>query len=79
MLVEKAPGVSEVRENTRGKLAHWVVGAYLTFILLLIFPWLYRDPDIDKLIDLLMAVSSVTAGIVGAVVGFYFRSEEAEE
>ena len=71
------PGLSISREDTRKKIAYASIGAFFTIIAIVIIGgWLFLGTSIDDTIKLLTAVSGVLSGIVGAIVGFYFRGDE---
>jgi hypothetical protein len=71
------PGLSISREDTRKRIAIISIGVFFAIIVLIVFGgWILLNANIDDIIKLLTAVSGVLSGIVGAIIGFYFRSEE---
>lgn len=71
------PGLSISREDTRKKIAYVSVGAFFFIIAIVVVGgWMILGANIDDIIKLLTAVSGVLSGIVGAIVGFYFRGDE---
>lgn len=77
MVVGNKTGVEVVQEQTRRDIAIAVLGSFLLFILIIILAWLAGFPREDAM-AMLTTVSSIVAGIVGAIVGFYFKSLDDE-
>jgi hypothetical protein len=77
VVIPSLGGVDLTRETTRQYMAY---GALYGFLLLLatiiIGGWLWRRINIDEVTKILTTTSSVLSGVVGAVVGFYFRGED---
>jgi hypothetical protein len=69
-------GVEVVREGTRRVIAYIAIGSYFA-ILALIAPvsWVAFKLGVDDVLKVLTTTAGVLGGVVGAVVGFYFRSE----
>jgi hypothetical protein len=86
---EKTPGV--IRESTRQKIAYIVIIAYIILIFLnIILPMVLflsfwpKDNSIDlvSIKDLMLAISGVLSGFVGIlgfIVGYYFKATEQEK
>lgn len=71
------PGLSIVRERTRTIIAYVAVGVFFGLVVLIVLlGWGLLRTNIEDIVKLLSAVSGVLSGIVGAIVGFYFRSED---
>ena len=73
----KLPGVTISREESRRNIAYGAFGGFLILLLLIIgVGWLALRLPVDDVLKVLTATSGVLSGIVGAIVGFYFRGEE---
>lgn len=68
-------GVESGKETTRRNMAY---GSLFGFLLLqaviIIVGWLWKRIAIDDVLKVLTTTAGMLSGIVGAVVGFYFRS-----
>lgn len=70
-------GVEVKREETRTRIAYIALGVYaLTILLVIIVGWAAGKGTLDDTIKILTTVTSILSGIVGAIVGFYFRGKE---
>ncbi|OHB85422.1 MAG: hypothetical protein A3J73_07280 [Planctomycetes bacterium RIFCSPHIGHO2_02_FULL_38_41] len=70
------PGVELTREETRKYIAYGALGGFLGILgLIIIFGWLICKHPIDDVIKVLTTTAGVLSGVVGAIVGFYFRGE----
>lgn len=67
-----------VKHRTRNKLAIIVVTTWIvSLVIMLVLGGL--DNDIDEWVGLMKEFSSVTSGIVGAIVGYYFGKDDKTE
>jgi hypothetical protein len=69
-----------MREDARTRIAYIIVGS-LAFIVLATFAtiWLHAEiKSADDIVKIVQAVLSPVAGIVGAVMGFYFGARQAQ-
>jgi VIT1/CCC1 family predicted Fe2+/Mn2+ transporter len=75
--VPEVAGVEEAREQTRKYIA-WVaiIGLFATLITIVVGGWLLNNKSIDETLQMLTTAIGVLAGIVGAIIGYYFRSEQ---
>jgi hypothetical protein len=67
-------GVDVVREETRKWLAWIAMGGYIVLLFTILIIWGVGGGT-DDVIKILTATGSLLSGIVGAVVGFYYKSE----
>lgn len=81
--VEDIPGIvglEIIREGTRKAIAYGSVGSFFLILglvtLLGLAAWVMRGVELEGVLQLLTTVAAVLGGVVGAVVGFYFREEE---
>ncbi len=66
------------KQRTRSKLAIIVVTSWIaSLVIMLVLGGL--DNDIDQWVGLMKEFSSVTSGIVGAIVGYYFGKDDKLE
>lgn len=66
------------KQKTRSKLAIIVVTTWIvSLVIMLVLGGL--DNDIDEWVGLMKEFSSVTSGIVGAIVGYYFGKDDKPE
>lgn len=66
------------KQKTRSKLAIIVVTTWIaSLVIMLVLGGL--DNDIDEWVGLMKEFSSVTSGIVGAIVGYYFGKDDKLE
>lgn len=72
-------GVEIKRETTRTNLAYISLGGYvlILFVILLVGRNALNG-KIDDVLKVLTTVSSILGGIVGAIIGFYFRGRDDE-
>ena len=67
-------GVEAKREETRKWIAYIALGGFFFLLgLIIIFGWLVKGGSIEDITQILTTTSGVLSGIVGAIVGFYFR------
>ena len=64
------------KPRERGKIAIVFVCGYLFFITMSFVIFLFGKITLQELLSLFQTISAVMGGIIGTVVGFYFRSEE---
>lgn len=80
MPIAEAPaisGVDSVREGTRKIMAYIALGGFMGVITVIIVGgWMYLNREMDDVIKVLTTTAGVLSGVVGAVVGFYFRGED---
>jgi hypothetical protein len=85
--IQPAPslgGVELVREDTRRKLAFLAIGGFFFLVALIVggtFAFIRFSPadgafDLKAAQEFLLAFGSVFSGIIGAVIGFYFGSDD---
>ena len=67
------PGLEVTREETRRLIAYIALVGFLVLLLLPILRWAVWDQEIDGAIKMLTTTAGILSGIVGAVIGFYFR------
>jgi hypothetical protein len=71
-----APGVERTREAARlGIALVSTLGYFVLLAVIIIVGWLVMKLPIDDVVKVLTATAGVLGGIVGAIVGFYFRQE----
>lgn len=71
-----APGVERTREAARLGIAFAsILGYFVLLAVIIIVGWLAMKLPIDDVLKVLTATAGVLGGIVGAVIGFYFRQE----
>jgi hypothetical protein len=72
--VSQMPGIELLNETTRRNMAYGslfgFLGLHATIILV---GWLWARLPIDDVLKVLTTTAGVLSGVVGAVVGFYFR------
>lgn len=74
--LEAPADVQVVREATRRGIAFVsIVGYFILLAVIIIVGWLVLKRDTDDVVKVLTATAGILGGIVGAVVGFYFRQE----
>lgn len=70
-------GVDVQREETRTTLAYISLGGYIfILILILIIGWWILRQNIEDVLKILTTTASILGGIIGAIIGFYFRGKE---
>lgn len=67
------PGVETQREFTRTALALGSLGGLLLLLVIILLGWIYLHLPIDDVLKVLTTTAGVLTGIVGAIIGFYFR------
>ena len=71
------PGVELTREETRKYMAYSVLGGFLGLLgVIIIVGWMILKSSVDDTLKILTTTAGVLSGVVGAVVGFYFRGED---
>ncbi len=86
VIIQSVPslgGVELVREDTRRKLAFLAIGGFFLLVAFIVggsFVFIKFGPDhgacdLKEAQEFLLAFGSVFSGIIGAVIGFYFGSE----
>jgi ABC-type xylose transport system permease subunit len=71
------PGVEIGIETTRRNLAYGSLFGFLGIIATIVFiGWLWKRIAIDDVLKILTTTTGMLSGIVGAVVGFYFRGDK---
>lgn len=77
--IPSMPGVEIQREQTRTKIALIALCSYLGLLfLIIIVGWWVLALKVEDILKVLTAVAGILGGIVGAVIGFYFRDREKE-
>ena len=70
-------GVELTREETRKWIAYGALAGYFLLLgIIVINGWLLVKNSVDDVLKILTTTAGVLSGVVGAVVGFYFRSED---
>jgi len=70
------PGFEGVREFARLGIAFVSILSYFSLLaVIIIVGWLVMRLPIDDVVKVLTAAAGILGGIVGAIVGFYFRQE----
>jgi hypothetical protein len=73
---QQLPGVELSREKTRERLAYLAISGLIAVIAIIIVGgWFVRNEKVEDVLHVMAAATSILAGIVGAVVAFYFKSE----
>lgn len=77
-IIPNMSGVEVIREKVRQRLAYWSVFAYFATIITIIF---FGKPmlsiEINEVVQLITTVAGILGGIVGAIIGFYYKSNGA--
>ena len=77
--VNSLSGVEIQREKTRTRIAYIALYSYIGLLtIIIIIGWWLLCLPIDDVLKILTAVASILSGIVGAIIGFYFRDKEKE-
>jgi len=77
--VNSIPGVEIQREQTRTRIAYIALYGYIGLLtIIVIIGWWILRKEIDEVLKILTAVAGILSGIVGAIIGFYFRDNEKE-
>jgi len=70
-------GVEQAREESRRYIAYLAIGSFLALLaVIIVVGWIVLNLPVDDVLKVITAIASVLSGVVGAVVGFYFRSED---
>jgi TRAP-type C4-dicarboxylate transport system permease small subunit len=74
--IPEALGVEETPEKTRKYIA-WIAigGLFVTLLVIIIGGWLISGKTIDDTLKVLTTAMGILTGMVGAIIGYYFRSE----
>lgn len=73
------PGVEIQREQTRTRIAYIALYGYIGLLtIIIIIGWWYLRLQIDDVLKILTAVAGILSGIVGAIIGFYFRDQQKD-
>jgi succinate dehydrogenase hydrophobic anchor subunit len=79
-MIAELPGVEIGRESTRRHMALGSLVAYLLMLAAIVIGgWLGLKLPLDDVLKALSATAAVLSGVVGAVIGFYFRGQEPGE
>lgn len=71
------PGVEILREKTRQFIVFLAMGSFIGIIVaIILIGWMYLKLPIDDVQKILTITGSILTGIVGAIVGFYFRNKD---
>jgi len=74
--VPDVTGLDYGKETTRKNMAYGSLFGFLALLaVIIIFGWLWKGVAIDDTLKVLTTTAGMLSGIVGAVVGFYFRSD----
>jgi len=65
------------QETARRNIAYGAIAAFLAFLLVPLVAWVAKAIALDDAVKMMTTIASVLAGIVGAVVGFYFHVQES--
>lgn len=63
-----------IQEHVRREITIYFVIGYLFLIFLCILPIFPKIITVNESIDLIKTVTSVLGGIIGAVIGYYYRN-----
>jgi hypothetical protein len=75
--VASMSGVASTREETRKYMAYSALGGFLGLLtLIIVVGWMILKASIDDTLKVLTTTAGVLSGVVGAVIGFYFHSED---
>ena len=70
------PGVELGRETTRRNMAYGSLFGYLLILsTIIVVGWLWKRIVIDDVLKILTTTAGVLSGVVGAVIGFYYRGD----
>ncbi|MCR8561442.1 hypothetical protein KXD93_27560 [Mucilaginibacter sp. BJC16-A38] len=73
------PGVEIQREQTRTRIAYIALYSYIGLLtIVIVIGWWLLKLKIDEVFKILTAVAGILSGIVGAIIGFYFRDKEKD-
>jgi hypothetical protein len=72
---EELPEIPQIKEQAAKWIAMLLVGG---FLIMMGLPYLYLTVGtVSEVIDLIKTISATMSGIVGAVIGYYFRVEQS--
>ena len=75
--ISEMSGVEQKIEETRQYIAYTALGGFLgLLILVVIVGWAILKTPVDEVLKILTTIAGILGGIVGAIVGFYFRAKE---
>ena len=75
--ISDLPGVELGKETTRRNMAYGSLFGYLLILATIItVGWLWKRIMIDDVLKVLTTTAGVLSGVVGAVIGFYFRGDK---
>jgi hypothetical protein len=70
-------GLDVAREETRKYMAYGALFGFLGLLVVIVIGgWMWLQLGIDDVLKVLTTTAGVLSGVVGAVVGFYFRGED---
>ena len=70
-------GVELILEGTRKIIVYLAMGCFAAIItIIVVIGWMILGLPVDDTQKILTTTSAVLSGIVGAIVGFYFRCKE---
>lgn len=73
------PGVEIQREQTRTRIAYIALYGYMGLLsIIIIIGWWILHLQIDDVLKILTTVAGILSGIVGAIIGFYFRDQQKD-
>ncbi|HYH82155.1 MAG TPA: hypothetical protein VEX86_20270 [Longimicrobium sp.] len=63
-------------ESTRKWIATWALGSYFVLLaIILLAGWLVMAKPLDDVLKAVTTVAGILGGVVGTIVGFYFRDK----
>lgn len=75
--VPQISGLEISAETTRRNMAYGALFGFLALLAtIIIVGWLWKRIPIDDVLKILSTTAGVLSGVVGAVVGFYFRGND---
>lgn len=63
-------------ETTRRDIAKTAIYGLFGTLVIILLGWLFGGKDIDETLKVLTTSMGVLTGIVGAIVGYYFRGDD---
>ena len=69
-------GVESIREETRKWVAYIALVGFFVILATILVGWLTLRFPIDDVLKVLTTTASILSGVVGAVIGFYFRGSD---
>jgi hypothetical protein len=71
-------GIEEEREQTRKWITYVSLGGYLALLtIIIVLGWLILNLEVEIVLKVLTTTAGILSGIVGAIVGFYFRDQQS--